>query len=99
MKDVKHPKWDEQVQNKRILFCPDGPSRNASPEQPLEVGNQSLGTIGGVEIGLRLVPILSPDSAEAEIIIIQDGAETTGDLHIGDVVSIKRDEMKWLDVG
>ena len=101
MKTVKQPKWDKQDEGPTILVSPDGSNKDASITEPLKVGHRAAGTIGGVEITVRLLNLRSSTIAEAEIIRIrdeQDDREILGDLSIGDTVLIKREDMRWLDI-
>jgi hypothetical protein len=83
---------------KTILGDPDGPNRNASFSKPLEVGMRALATIDGKEITVRIVRVITAESAEAEVIKLQNEVEFVKDLHLGDITAISRSDMKWLDV-
>ena len=98
---TKQPKWDKQENAPIILADPDGPNKNPSLREPLSVGQQATGTIGGVEVAVLLTEILSPTTAKGRIVRILDGHDDldfTGDLSIGDTVSINRNDMYSLDI-
>jgi hypothetical protein len=101
MAATKQPKWDKQ-ENAPIIFAdPDGPNKNPSFTEPLNVGQLATGMIGGVEIDVLLTEILSPATAKGRIIRIIDGRnelDSTGDLSVGDTVSLDRDDMYSLDI-
>jgi hypothetical protein len=101
MAATKQPKWDKQENTPIILADPDGPNRNPSFTEPLSVGQLATGIIGGLEIDVLLTGILSTTNAKGKIIRILDGHNDlnfTGDLSIGDTVSIDRDDMYSLDI-
>jgi hypothetical protein len=101
MAAIKQPKWDKQENTPIILADPDGPNKSPSFTEPLSVGQLATGIIGGLEIDVLLTEILSPTSAKGRIIRILDGHNDlnfTGDLSIGDTVSIDRDDMYSLDI-
>ena len=101
MKTVKQPKWDKQEGSPIIFANPDGPNRNPSLTEPLRVGQQAIGTIGGVEVVVVLKDMLTPTKAQGEIVSIMDGMEervSLGDLSVGDSVFITRQDMYSLDV-
>ena len=101
MKTVKEPKWDKQEGAPMILTNPDGPNRYPSLAEPLRVGQQAIGTIGGVEIAVRLTDILTTTKAQGEIVEIidgQDDRDSLGELSIGDTVTINRGDMYCLEV-
>jgi hypothetical protein len=101
MKTVKQPKWDRQEGPPIILTNPDGPNKNPSLTEPLKIGQEAAGTIGGVEISVRLTDILTFTQAQGEIIRILDGhvdRDVLGDLSLGDTVLIKRQDMHSLEI-
>lgn len=101
MKTVKQPTWDKQESTPIILTNPDGSNRNPSFQEPLSAGQRVTGTIGGVEVTVLLTDILSSTSAQGEIIGILDGQDdrgSLGDLLIGDIVFIKRENMYSIEV-
>jgi hypothetical protein len=101
MGTLKQPKWDKQEGAPIIVADPDGPNKNPSFTEPLGVGQQALGTIGGVEIAVLLTNILTDTKAQGEVIHILDGQndlDSLGDLSIGDTVIIKREDMYSLYV-
>jgi hypothetical protein len=101
MATTKQPKWDKQENTPIILADPDGPNKNPSLTEPIRVGERATGTIGGVEITVLLTEILSSTNAKGRIIRILDGhndLDVTGDLSIGDTVSINRHDMFSLEI-
>jgi hypothetical protein len=98
---MKQPKWDRQEGPPIVVSNPDGPNSNPSLTEPLKVGQEAIGTIGGVEIVVMLSEIITPTQAKGEITQILNGLvemETLGDLSLGDTVLIKRDEMYSLNI-
>ncbi len=96
MKTVKQPKWDKQGGAPIILANPEGPNKNPSFLEPLRAGQEATGTIGGVEIAVLLTDILTTTKAQGEIVRMLDGPhdiDRLGDLSVGDIVLIGRDEM------
>lgn len=101
MASVKQPKWDKQEGPPLIIANPSGPNRNPSLVEPLKVGQQAIGTIGGVEIAVVLKDILTPTKACGEIVAIMDGMkdlDSLGDLSVGDSVLITRQDMYSLEI-
>lgn len=101
MKTVKQPKWDRQEGMPIILTNPDGQDKTPSLAEPLMAGQEAIGTIGGVEIAVLLTDVLSSTKAQGEIVRILDGRndlDRLGDLSIGDIVLIRREDMFSLDV-
>jgi len=102
MKIVKKPKWDKQDPSRlQVLHSPDGPSKNAAITDPLRAGHRPVGTIGGVEIEIKLTNIIS--ATEAEGVIIRIGPpylnrENLEDLCLDDIVFIRRRDMSSIDV-
>jgi len=98
---TKQPKWDRQEGAPIILADPNGPNKSPSLTEPLRAGQQATGTISGVEIMVLLTEVVSATAAKGRIVGIADGftdRETMGDLSIGDIVLITRDDMYSLDV-
>ncbi len=101
MGTVKQPEWDKQEGAPIILTNPEGQNRNPSLLEALTAGQEAIGTIGGVEIAVLLTEILTPTKAQGEIVRILDGRddlERLGELSIGDIVLIRREDMYSLDV-
>ncbi len=101
MGTVKQPKWDKQEGAPVILTNPEGQDKNPSLTEPLRAGQEAIGTIGGVEIAVLLTDILTSTKAQGEIVRILDGRDDLdrlGELSMGDIVLIRREDMYSLDV-
>lgn len=101
MKTVKEPIWDKQEGMPIVLTDPDGPGRTPSLSVPLEVGYIATGTVGGVEIAVKLTEILTSSKAKGEVIDIFDGItdlDSLGDLAKGDLVLIGRQDMYSIEI-
>ena len=101
MKTAKQPKWDRQEGPPIVIANPDGPNKNPSFTEPLRVGQEAIGTIGGVEVVVMLTDIVTPTQAQGEITQIMDGLvelDALGDVSVGDAVLIKREEMFSLNI-
>ena len=95
MKSVKYPKWDEvQVEVQQLLSTP-GTSRDKVSLNHLEVGMMVKASVIGAGIKMRLSKITPPNSAEAEILRIDNKDETIDGLNIGDAVFIELRDMKY----
>lgn len=101
MKAAKEPRWDRQDGPPMVIADPRGPNSNPSLAEPLRVGQEATATIGGVEIVVVLTDILTPTKAHGEIVRILDGPvdkESLGELSIGDIVLIRREDMYSLNI-
>lgn len=101
MKTVKHPKWDKQNPDKRIMFDPDGSSNKTSLNEPFKVNQRIISSINGNEITMQITNLLNDNKFEAKIIRIIDGSddvEEMNDLLLDDFVLIKEDEIKRRDI-
>lgn len=101
MKTAKQPKWDKQEGPPIVIANPAGPNRNPSFTEPLKVGQEAIGTIGGIEVVITLTDIIAPTQAQGEITQILDGLaelDAIGDLSVGDTVLIRREDMYSLNI-
>ncbi len=103
MKIIKHPKWDKQDTNEPLtMFDPSGPNDKITSNIPLKIDQEVMATINGNEITMKIKNILNNADLESEVIkIINNKFDTDklDDILLYDIVSIKTDEIKTIDVG
>jgi hypothetical protein len=71
MKSAQEPKWDKQEPDNRIMYDPNGKTKEAGITEPLKIGQKALGIIKGTEIFVLLTTILSPETCEGRIFRIR----------------------------